>query len=150
MIDAGLAAFFYQKSERRLFPSLLFHLYAFLVIYYLYVSLVGTPRWWIAAFTNRIVELALIYVIFGSLYRMHVRRRKKKEARMARAPTRLDRILSELAEEVGPAARLPAFPVAAMIGVGHDERGDARRLGEDHLFVNGRDLAPACGFLERR
>ncbi|HNS87094.1 MAG TPA: hypothetical protein PKH09_09335 [Parvularculaceae bacterium] len=72
-------------SERRLFPTILFYLHAFLVVYYFYISVVGSTRWWIAAFTNRIVEIALLYVILGSWYRMRAQRRKKIEARNKRA-----------------------------------------------------------------
>ncbi len=72
-------------SERRLFPTILFYLHAFLVAYYLYVSVVGLTRWWVAAFTNRIVELALLYVIFGSAFRIYARSNSKKEARFRRA-----------------------------------------------------------------
>ena len=86
VIDGGLAAFFWRKSSQRLFPAVLFYLHAAMVVYYFYVSIVGSTRWWMAAFANRIVELTLIYVIFGSLYRMRARRRKKIGARCARAP----------------------------------------------------------------
>lgn len=151
VVDAGLAAYFWRMSERKIFPTILFYLHAFLVAYYFYVTLVGSTRWWIAAFTNRIVELALLYVIFGSFYRIYVRRgRVKKEARIARASDKVKRLLAELAEEAGPAARGPVFPVAAMIGVGNDQRRDACRLREDHLLVNRRDLAPARGLFQRR
>lgn len=72
-------------SERRLFPALLFYLHAFLVAYYLYASIVGLTRWWAAAFTNRIVELALLYVIFGAAIRIFARRKQNREARRQRA-----------------------------------------------------------------
>jgi len=85
VVDAGLAAYFWRMSVRRLFPTILFYLHASMVVYYFYVSIVGSTRWWMAVFANRIVELALIYIIFGSLYRMRVRRRKKFEARDERA-----------------------------------------------------------------
>lgn len=89
VVDAGLAAYFWRMSERKIFPAMLFYLHAFLVAYYLYASVFGLTRWWVAAFTNRIVELALIYVIFGAVIRLNARSRRRRA-------TGLRRIASDL------------------------------------------------------
>lgn len=90
VIDAALAAYFWRLSARKIFPTILFFLHASLVCYHLYISLVGTTGWWIAAFLNRIVEAALLYVIFGSVYRMRARAGRSEEARRRRASIDVD------------------------------------------------------------
>ncbi len=70
VIDAALAGFFWRLSRRRLFPAVLFYLHAFLVSYHLYVSIIGSTRWWVSAFINRIFEIALLYVIVCSIWRI--------------------------------------------------------------------------------
>ncbi len=85
VIDACLAGFFWRLSRNRLFPAVLFHLHAFLVCYYLYVSIVESSGWWIAAFINRVFEIALLYVAGCSIWRIRHLAARKREARLTRA-----------------------------------------------------------------
>lgn len=69
-LDASLATTFLFMSRGRWFPVPLFFAHAALVAYDCYALLVGTRPVWVAAFLNRIFELALAYVLICALFRI--------------------------------------------------------------------------------
>jgi predicted membrane protein len=103
IIDAGLAAFFWRLSRNRVFPAALFHLHAFLVCYYLYVSIVGSSAWRVATFINRVFELALLYGAGGSIWRIRHLPARKEEARLRRASDDPSLLRAAQAAETGAA-----------------------------------------------
>ncbi len=85
---------------------------------------------------NRLFDLMLLYVAGCALYRIVRMRHKKNGAPEARTQSS-EMFAGALIEQLRPAARLARFPVAAMVSVGDDQRRDAGRFGEHHLFVHG-------------
>ena len=73
-LDVALAAALYFMSNKRWFPVPLFFLHASLVIYHLYTAFIGSSIIWIAAFINRAFEMAVLYVIACSVYRIYMTR----------------------------------------------------------------------------
>jgi hypothetical protein len=79
IVDGALAAFFWLQSRGRWFPVPLFFIHAALVVYYVYVAAFGLDSWfWIAAFVNRLFDLALIYIGACALYRIRATRRARR------------------------------------------------------------------------
>ena len=78
VIDAALAAYFWTSSQRRWFPVPLFFIHAALVCYFVYVALVGLHTWfWIAAFVNRLFDVALVYVAGCAIYRIRALKQRR-------------------------------------------------------------------------
>lgn len=69
-LDATLAATFFFMSRGRWFPVPLCFMHVALFAYDAYALLVGTEPVWIAAFINRIFEIALAYVLGCALFRI--------------------------------------------------------------------------------
>lgn len=77
IIDAALAIYFWERSRGRWFPVPLFYIHVVLLIYAVYASVLGLNAWfWIAAFVNRLFDLALLYVAGCAIYRIRVLRRR--------------------------------------------------------------------------
>lgn len=113
----------------------LYYVHLACIVHYLVMTLVGADYWWIAMIANRMFELEIVYLIGCSIFRL--RRRAK---RMKRAPNLRPSSASksrELSEKPRPPPRLALLPAAAMPSVRNDERRNACRLGEDHLFMHG-------------
>ena len=73
-LDLTLASGFYLMSRGRWFPVPLFFAHAGLVVYHLYTAFIGSNIIWIAAFINRVFEMAVLYVIACAAYRIYLMR----------------------------------------------------------------------------
>jgi hypothetical protein len=69
-LDAALATTFFFMTRGRWFPVPLFFVHAALFVYDAYALMIGTGPVWVAAFINRVFEIALADVLACSLFRI--------------------------------------------------------------------------------
>lgn len=139
VIDLALAAFFWREARAAIFALPLFYCHVTFVIVYFSTTIFKLTDWWALALANRLFELEIFYIIACAIYRIRSRAKKKKRAPR---PSRRSPDFTCLIEQFRPPSRLAAFPMAAMIGVGRNQRRNRRRLGENHLLERDIDLAP--------
>lgn len=147
IIDGAMASYFWRLSKIRIFALPLFYIHVCFVGVNLFTTLAQADDWWFAFMSNRLFEFELVYILGCSAYRTRKLRNMKKGALLERPDAM--RGNKVLIEKFRPAARLALLPASAVPRVRDDQRRDARRFGEDHLFVDRRHLAPARRFFQR-